>query len=631
MTEKLLVPDIGEFENVEVIELLVREGQEIKKNDPVVTIESDKSSVEIPSTFSGKIKSIEVKVGDKVSKGDLLLHFTSSDQISLKPEDVPKNTENLIQEAEDSLKKNQEQKKLIQKTEKENSVITQVVNEGDIDPLETSEWLESLSDVIKKDGNHRAHYLIKELINKAYMEGANIPYTQNTPYINTIPVSEEKKSNGDQNIERRIRSLIRWNAAAMVVRANKKFPELGGHIGTFASAATLYDVGMNHFWRAKNNKFGGDLVYFQGHSAPGMYARAFLEGRLNEKQLDSFRQEVNPGGLSSYPHPWLMPNFWQFPTVSMGLGPMLAIYQARYMKYLINRGLIKDEGRKVWAFLGDGEMDEPESLGAIGLAAREKLDNLIFVVNCNLQRLDGPVRGNGKIIQELEGIFRGAGWNVIKVIWGSYWDQLLANDKTGHLVKTMNETVDGEYQAMKARDGAYVREKFFGKYPETNELVSSLSDKDIWRLNRGGHDPHKVFAAYDKASKNIGSPTVVIAKTIKGYGMGKSGESVNTTHQTKKLDIDDLMYYRDRFDVPLTDQQVKNIEYYKPDQNSPEIKYIKERRLQLGGFIPERTTYAKSIKAPPKDIFENMKVSTGKKGNVYYNGISENANKSSER
>ena len=577
MTEKLLVPDIGEFENVEVIELLVREGQEIKKNDPVVTIESDKSSVEIPSTFSGKIKSIKVKVGDKVSKGDLLLHFTSSDQISLKPEDVPKNTENLILEAENSLKKNQEQKKLIQKTEKENSVITQVVNEGDIDPLETSEWLESLSDVIKKDGNHRAHYLIKELINKAYMEGANIPYTQNTPYINTIPVSEEKKSNGDQNIERRIRSLIRWNAAAMVVRANKKFPELGGHIGTFASAATLYDVGMNHFWRAKNNKFGGDLVYFQGHSAPGMYARAFLEGRLNEKQLDSFRQEVNPGGLSSYPHPWLMPNFWQFPTVSMGLGPMLAIYQARYMKYLINRGLIKDEGRKVWAFLGDGEMDEPESLGAIGLAAREKLDNLIFVVNCNLQRLDGPVRGNGKIIQELEGIFRGAGWNVIKVIWGSYWDQLLANDKTGHLVKTMNETVDGEYQAMKARDGAYVREKFFGKYPETNELVSSLSDKDIWRLNRGGHDPHKVFAAYDKASKNIGSPTVVIAKTIKGYGMGKSGESVNTTHQTKKLDVNDLMYYRDRFDVPLTDQQVKNIEYYKPDQNSPEIKYIKEK------------------------------------------------------
>jgi pyruvate dehydrogenase E1 component len=613
MTEKLFVPDIGDFENVEVIELLVKEGQHINKNDPVVTIESDKSSVEIPSTFSGIVESIIVKVGDKVSKGDLLLNISSSNKKSAISQDVPKNTENLIQEAENSLKKNEKKITFQQKIKNEKSEIIQVVNEGDIDPIETGEWLESLTDVIQKDGNQRAHYLIKELINKAYMEGANIPYTQNTPYINTIPVSEERKSNGDQNIERRIRSLIRWNAAAMVVRANKKFPELGGHIGTFASAATLYDVGMNHFWRAKNNKFGGDLVYFQGHSAPGMYARAFLEGRLNEKQLDSFRQEVKPGGLSSYPHPWLMPKFWQFPTVSMGLGPMLAIYQARYMKYLINRGLIKDEGRKVWAFLGDGEMDEPESLGAIGLAAREKLDNLIFVVNCNLQRLDGPVRGNGKIIQELEGIFRGAGWNVIKVIWGSYWDQLLANDKTGHLVKTMNETVDGEYQAMKARNGAYVREKFFGKYPETSELVSSLSDKDIWRLNRGGHDPHKVFAAYDKASKNIGSPTVVIAKTIKGYGMGKSGESVNTTHQTKKLDVNDLMYYRDRFDVPLTDQQVKNIEYYKPDQNSPEIKYIKERRLQLGGFIPERTTYAKPIKAPAKDIFDNMKVSTGKK------------------
>ncbi len=613
MSEKLLVPDIGDFENVEVIELLVKEGQEITKNDPVVTIESDKSSVEIPSTLSGVIETIKVKVGDKVSKGDLILSILSSSEKHSPPQTIPRDTENLIKEAEKSLEKKQGQTIHTNDIERKKPEIIQVVNEGDIDPLETNEWLESLTAVIEKDGNHRAHYLIKELINKAYMEGANIPYTQNTPYINTIPVNEEKKSNGDQNIERRIRSLIRWNSAAMVVRANKKFPELGGHIGTFASAATLYDVGMNHFWRAKNNKFGGDLIYFQGHSAPGMYARAFLEGRLSEKQLDSFRQEVNPGGLSSYPHPWLMPNFWQFPTVSMGLGPMLAIYQARYMKYLINRGFIKDEGRKVWAFLGDGEMDEPESLGAIGLAAREKLDNLIFVINCNLQRLDGPVRGNGKIIQELEGIFRGAGWNVIKVIWGSYWDPLLANDKTGHLIKAMNETVDGEYQAMKARDGAYVREKFFGKYIETKDLVSSLSDKDIWRLNRGGHDPHKVFAAYDKASKNIGSPTVVIAKTIKGYGMGKSGESVNTTHQTKKLDIDDLMYYRDRFDVPLTDKQVQNIEYYKPDKNSPEIKYIKEKRLQLGGFIPERTTYAKPIKTPPKNIFDNMKESTGKK------------------
>ena len=619
MTEKLIVPDIGDFENVEVIELLVKEGDQINENDPVVTIESDKSSVEIPSTLNGIIEKIEIKVGDKVSKGDVLLTVISQNK-KIKKNEIPKNTESLIQEAEKAIskeniisEKNQNDNADQSKYENKKSDIIQVINEGDTDPLETQDWIESLTAVIQKQGNQRAHYLIKELINKAYMEGANIPYTQNTPYINTIPVSEEKKSNGDQNIERRIRSFIRWNAAAMVVRANKKFPELGGHIGTFASAATLYDVGMNHFWRAKNNKFGGDLVYFQGHSAPGMYARAFLEGRLNEKQLDSFRQEVKPGGLSSYPHPWLMPNFWQFPTVSMGLGPMMAIYQARFMKYLINRGLIKDEGRKVWAFLGDGEMDEPESLGAIGLASRENLDNLIFVVNCNLQRLDGPVRGNGKIIQELEGIFRGAGWNVIKVIWGSYWDQLLTNDKTGHLIKIMNETVDGEYQAMKARNGAYVREKFFGKYPETLDLVSSMSDKDIWRLNRGGHDPHKVYAAYDKAMKSNGKPTVIITKTIKGYGMGKSGESVNTTHQTKKLDIDDLMYYRDRFDVPLTDAQVKNIEYYKPDQNSPEIRYIKERRLRLGGFIPERSSFAKSIKAPPKNIFDNMKITTGEK------------------
>ncbi len=613
MSEKLLVPDIGEFEDVEVIEILVKVGDQIKNNDPLITIESDKSSVEIPSTVSGKIEKIELKVGDKVSKGDLILNYSSSSN-SLPESSLPKDTEIIIKQAEESIanKKDEEIKTKETTPEKKQSKI-EVINGKDIDPLETNDWLDSLSAVISKDGNQRAHFLIKELINKAYREGANIPYTQNTPYINTIPPEAEVKSSGDQNIERRIRSLIRWNSAAMVVRANKKFPELGGHIGTFASAATLYDVGMNHFWRAKNNRFGGDLIYFQGHSAPGMYARAFLEGRLNEKQLDSFRQEVKTGGLSSYPHPWLMPKFWQFPTVSMGLGPMLAIYQARYMKYLINRGLIKDEGRKVWAFLGDGEMDEPESMGAIGLAARENLDNLIFVINCNLQRLDGPVRGNGKIIQELEGSFRGSGWNVIKVIWGSYWDALIANDRTGHLVKIMNETVDGEYQAMKARDGAYVREKFFGKYLETSELVSSLSDKDIWRLNRGGHDPHKVYAAYDKAMKNKGSPTVIIAKTIKGYGMGKSGESVNTTHQTKKLDVDDLMYYRDRFDVPLTDEQVRNIEYFKPEEKSPEIKYLKERRLKLGGFLPERSTFAKPIKAPSKNIFDFMKNSTGEK------------------
>ena len=613
MNLELLVPDIGDFDQVEVIEVLVKKGENLKKNDAVITLESDKSSVEVPSTIEGSIKDIIVKVGDKVSKGDVILSVVG---IENKDEKIPPLTEKIIEEAENTIqyKDNLNQIKKpdpIENIKKNN--IKFVSNKDDIDPVETKEWVESLTAVVQQEGSERANFLIKQLIDHAYRQGSKIPYTQSTPYINTIPPEEETKSPGDQNIERRLRSLIRWNAAAMVVRANKKFPELGGHIGTFASAATLYDVGMNHFWRAKSDNFGGDLIYFQGHSAPGMYARAFLEGRLNEKQLDSFRQEVNKGGLSSYPHPWLMPNFWQFPTVSMGLGPMLAIYQARFMKYLINRGLIKDEGRKVWAFLGDGEMDEPESLGAIGLAAREKLDNLIFVVNCNLQRLDGPVRGNGKIIQELEGIFRGAGWNVIKVIWGSYWDSLLANDKSGHLVKLMNETVDGEYQAFKARDGLYVREKFFGKFPETFQMVSAMSDKDIWRLNRGGHDPHKVYAAYDKAVKNIGSPTVIIAKTIKGYGMGKSGESVNTTHQQKKLDVDDLMYYRDRFDVPLSDQQVKNIEYFKPDENSPEIKYLKQRRYDLGGFIPERTTFSKPIKTPEKNIFDTMTKSTGEK------------------
>ena len=624
MIKKLLVPDIGDFEKVEVIEILVKSGDKISLNDPVITIESDKSSVEIPSIFEGKIETINVKIGDKVSKDDLVLTISTEDKNNevQKKAIIPKDTENIIEEAEKTLSVEKEvQEKTLsvekEKVDKPIKIAEEKKNlssiNSDIDPIETREWIDSLSSVLENDGSNRAQFLIKQLIEHSYRQGSDLVLSRNTPYINTIPPEKEFKSPGDQNLERKIRSLIRWNAAAMVVRANKKFPELGGHIGTFASAATLYDVGMNHFWRAKNNKFGGDLIYFQGHSAPGMYARAFLEGRLNEKQLDSFRQEVKADGLSSYPHPWLMPKFWQFPTVSMGLGPMLAIYQARFMKYLINRKLIEDQNRKVWAFLGDGEMDEPESLGAIGLAAREKLDNLIFVINCNLQRLDGPVRGNGKIIQELEGIFRGAGWNVIKVIWGSYWDQLLAKDKTGHLIKIMNETVDGEYQAYKARNGLYVREKFFGKYPETLKLVSNLSDKDIWRLNRGGHDPHKVYSAYTEASQNKGSPTVIIAKTIKGYGMGKTGESVNTTHQQKKMGIEDLMYYRDRFDVPLTNKQVEEIQYFRPKENSEEIKYLKERRIKLGGFIPERTTYAKPIKAPPKDIFDFLKESTGKK------------------
>ena len=619
MSKDLLLPDIGDFEKVEIIEVLVKAGDKIKKNESLVTLESDKSSVEVPSTDDGIIESVNVKIGDKVSKGHLLATLESLSLTEEKPkkilgEKLPPNTEKIIEEAENTLvlKREADEQKTITKKE-DNDEKIEIVKNGDIDPIETKEWLESLSAVLEKDGKLRAQFLIKQLIEHSYKKGSDLVLSRNTPYINTIPPEQETKSSGDQNLERKIRSLIRWNAAAMVVRANKKNPELGGHIGTFASAATLYDVGMNHFWRAKNNKFGGDLIYFQGHCAPGIYARAFLEGRITPKQLDCFRQEVKSGGLSSYPHPWLMPKFWQFPVVSMGLGAMMSIYQARFTKYLINRGLLKDEGRKVWSFLGDGEMDEPESMGAIGLAAREKLDNLIVVVNCNLQRLDGPVRGNGKIIQELEGIFRGAGWNVIKVIWGSYWDSLLAKDKTRMLIRRMGEAVDGEYQAFKAKGGAYVRENFFGKYPELLDLVSQMTDKDIWKLNRGGHDPHKVYAAYHSAMQHTGSPTVILAKTIKGYGMGKSGESMNTTHQQKKLGEEDLLYYRDRFDVPLTDEQVKNIEYYKPPENSPEMKYLKECRLKLGGNLPERSSFAKSIKTPSVDVFSAMKESTGKK------------------
>jgi pyruvate dehydrogenase E1 component len=608
MAQNIAVPDIGDFKEVEVIEVLVKPGDQINKNDPVVTIESDKSSVEIPSPESGKIKDLKVKIGDKVSEGSILATIENGAAVTTpekKLENKPQNK--VVVEEKPKLNGNSDNIRQVKK------VFAEPIAKDDIDPVETNEWIDSLNSVIENDGSSRASYLLNKVINQAYKSGLVLPDTRTTPYINTIPPEAQEKSPGDQNIEKKIRAYIRWNAAAMVVKANKKSSELGGHIGTFASAATLYDVGMNHFWRAKNNKFGGDLIYFQGHSAPGMYARAFLEGRLTSKQLDGFRQEVDAGGLSSYPHPWLMPKFWQFPTVSMGLGPIMAIYQARFLKYLINRGLVKDEGRKIWVFLGDGEMDEPESLGAIGLAAREKLDNLIFVVNCNLQRLDGPVRGNSKIIQELEGSFRGSGWNVIKVIWGSYWDQLLERDKSGLLIKRMNECVDGEYQAFKAKGGSYVREKFFGKYTELQELVSSMTDKDIWRLNRGGHDPHKVYAAYHAAMQNTGSPSVILAKTIKGYGMGKTGESVNTIHQQKKLDEQDLLYYRDRFKVPLTDKQVKNIEYYKPDGNSEEMKYLKDRRIKLGGFIPERSSFAKQIKTPPQDIFEPFMKSTGVK------------------
>ena len=395
----------------------------------------------------------------------------------------------------------------------------------DLDPVETGEWLDSLEAVIDAEGVDRAHFLLENLIVKARESGAFLPYNANTPYLNTIPVDQEKRSTGNRAIERKIRSIIRWNAVAMILRANKKSSELGGHIGTFQSAATLYDVGFGHFWRAPSEKHNGDLIYIQGHSSPGIYARAFLEGRLTEDQLVNFRREVDGKGLSSYPHPWLMPDFWQFPTVSMGLGPLMAIYQARFMKYLQGRGLADMGDRKVWAFVGDGEMDEPESLGAISLATREHLDNLIFVVNCNLQRLDGPVRGNGKIIQELEADFRGAGWNVIKVIWGSNWDALLARDKAGLLRKRMEECVDGEYQAFKARDGAYVRAEFFGKYPELLNMVAAMTDDEVWELRRGGHDPIKVYAAYAAAVGHRDQPTVILAKTIKGYGMGAAGEA----------------------------------------------------------------------------------------------------------
>ena len=475
----------------------------------------------------------------------------------------------------------------------------------DFDPLETSEWLDALSAVIDNEGHERAHFLIESLIDSARRSGVHIPYHPNTAYLNTIPVHMEERSPGDHALERRIRAFIRWNAMAMVVRANRISTELGGHIASFASAATLYDVGFNHFWRAQNDNQLGDMLFIQGHSAPGIYARAYLERRIDAPRLRLFRQEVDSVGLSSYPHPWLMPDFWQFPTVSMGLGPIMAIYQARYMKYLHNRGLIDAGDRKVWAFLGDGEMDEPESVGALSVAGRENLDNLVFVVNCNLQRLDGPVRGNGKIIQELEGDFRGAGWNVIKVIWGSYWDPLLARDDKGLLKQRMEELVDGEFQVLKARDGAYVRERFFGKYPELREMVSNMTDEDVWRLNRGGHDPHKIYAAYAAAVKHRDQPTVILAKTVKGYGMGEAGEGQNTTHQQKKMGEEALLAFRDRFNIPLSDKEVAEAPFYRPDENSPETEYLIERRRALGGFLPARPRESRPVfRIPEIDLFK---------------------------
>ena len=481
----------------------------------------------------------------------------------------------------------------------------------DRDPRETREWLDALDSVFENEGVERAHYLVGRLIRRARRKGAYLPYSANTAYVNTIPEAHERRSPGDHAIEHRIRSIIRWNAMAMVVQANRVDPSLGGHISSFASAATLYDVGFNHFFRAPTEDFGGDLLFIQGHSAPGIYARAFLKGRISESQLHRFRQEVDGGGLSSYPHPRLMPDFWQFPTVSMGLGPLMAIYQARFLKYMQDRELLPRQDRKVWAFLGDGECDEPESLGGLSLAGREKLDNLIFVVNCNLQRLDGPVRGNGKIIQELEAAFRGNGWNVIKGIWGGYWDPLLAKDKDGLLRQRMDEACDGEYQNYKTRGGAYTREHFFGKYPELAEMVANLSDEDIWRLNRGGHDPHKLFAAYTAAVEHEGQPTVVLAKTVKGYGMGEAGEGQNITHQQHEMGQEALKAFRDRFNIPVSDDEIAEAPFYMPDPDGPEIQYLHERRRALGGYLPARQTDARPLEVPPLDFFQPLLEGSG--------------------
>ncbi|MBH9407807.1 pyruvate dehydrogenase (acetyl-transferring), homodimeric type [Pseudomonas aeruginosa] len=475
----------------------------------------------------------------------------------------------------------------------------------DLDPVETQEWLDALESVLDREGEARAHYLMTRMGELASRSGTQLPYAITTPYRNTIPVTHEARMPGDLFMERRIRSLVRWNALAMVMRANKHDPDLGGHISTFASSATLYDIGFNYFFQAPTDEHGGDLVFFQGHASPGVYARAFLEGRISEEQLENFRQEVDGNGLSSYPHPWLMPDFWQFPTVSMGLGPIQAIYQARFMKYLESRGFIPAGKQKVWCFMGDGECDEPESLGAISLAGREKLDNLIFVINCNLQRLDGPVRGNAKIIQELEGVFRGAEWNVNKVIWGRFWDPLFAKDTAGLLQQRMDEVIDGEYQNYKAKDGAYVREHFFGARPELLEMVKDLSDEEIWKLNRGGHDPYKVYAAYHQAVNHKGQPTVILAKTIKGYGTG-SGEAKNIAHNVKKVDVDSLRAFRDKFDIPVKDADLEKLPFYKPEEGSAEAKYLAERRAALGGFMPVRRQKSMSVPVPPLETLKAM-------------------------
>ncbi len=484
--------------------------------------------------------------------------------------------------------------------------------QGDIDIRETAEWIEALEGVVANEGPARAHYLIETLIATARQEGVKIPYSATTEYINTIPAEQQPPYPGDPDMEIKLHSYIRWNAMAMVVRANKN-TNVGGHIASFASAAALYDVGFSHFWHAPSEQHDGDMIYFQGHSVPGVYARAFMLGRLSEEQMDNFRQEVGGKGISSYPHPWLMPDFWQFPTVSMGLGPLCAIYQARFMKYMASRGMIdaaRAEQRKVWAFLGDGETDEVESLGAIGMAGREKLDNLVFVINCNLQRLDGPVRGNGKIIQELEAGFRGAGWNVIKVIWGTAWDALFARDKKGLLKQRMMELCDGEYQTFKAKDGAYVREHFFNT-PELRALVADWTDDQVWNLNRGGHDLFKIFSAYKAASEHKGQPTLILAKTIKGFGMGQAGEAMNISHQQKKMDVEAIRRFRDRFGLPVPDDKLEELPYLKFEEGSPEYKYMMQRRMDLGGFLPQRRTKAAPLAVPALDAFAALLKASG--------------------
>ncbi|BDE05433.1 pyruvate dehydrogenase E1 component [Vulcanimicrobium alpinum] len=481
------------------------------------------------------------------------------------------------------------------------------------DPDETREWLDALDGVIETEGAGRASELVRALVERAATRGVRTPAAQTTPYVNTIAAFQQGHFPGDHDIEERLRHYVRWNAMAMVVRANRDHSELGGHVATFSSAATLYDIGFNHFWRGPNHASGGDLVYFQGHSSPGVYARAFLEGRISEEQVENFRREVDGKGVPSYPHPWLMPDFWQFATVSMGLGPLQAVYQARYMRYMRDRGFIDPADRKVWGFLGDGEIDEPETLAGLAIAAREKLDNLIFVVNCNLQRLDGPVRGNGKVIQELEGIFRGAGWNVIKTIWGSKWDPLLEADGTGMLVKLMGETLDGDYQTYKSRDGAYVREHFFGRYPETRALVERMSDDEVWALNRGGHDPVKVYAAYKAATEHRGAPTVILAKTIKGYGMGSAGEGMNIAHQQKKLMLEQLRFFRDRFSIPISDKDLENVPLIKPAPDSREAEYLRERVAKLGSVPTRRRNVEAPLAVPQRDAFAALHESTGER------------------